>query len=54
MDVSDFGRLGFHLLSIGVSQDVAPHDVDQVGFWVDLTHEATEPPPESEQRKGLF
>lgn len=25
--------------------------MDQVWFWVDFTHEATEPPPEPEQRQ---
>lgn len=41
------------LLSVGVAEDVTSHDVDQVGFWVDFTHEATEPPPESEHRQIL-
>lgn len=34
------------LLSIGVTQDIASHYVDQVWFWIDFTHEATESPPE--------
>lgn len=45
---------GSHLLSVGVSQNVAPHDVDQVGFWVDFTHEATQSPPEPEQREIIW
>lgn len=42
-----------YLLSVGVAQDIASHYVDEVGFWVDFTHEATKPPPESEQRQRL-
>lgn len=41
---------GPDLLSVGVPQDVTSHNVDQVGLWVDFTHETTEPPPEPEQR----
>lgn len=40
-----------YLLSVGVAQDVASHYVDEVGFWVDFAHEATKPPPESEQKQ---
>ncbi len=40
-----------YLLSVGVAQDIASHYVDEVGLWVDFTHEATKPPPESEQKQ---
>lgn len=42
-----------YLLSIGVTQDITSHYVDQVWFWIDFTHEATESPPESEQTQRL-
>lgn len=42
-----------YLLSIGVPQDIASHYVDKVGFWVDFTHKATKPPPESKERQRL-
>lgn len=42
-----------YLLPIGVAQDVASHYVDEVGLWVEFSHEATEPPPEPKQRQRL-
>lgn len=43
-----------YLLSVGVAQHIASHYVDEVGFRVDFTHEATKPPPESEQKTNSY
>ncbi len=41
-----------HLFSISAPQHIAAHDVDEVGLWVQLTHQLAEPPPEP-GHKGL-
>lgn len=43
-----------YLLSVGVAQDVASHYVDEVGLWVDFTHEATQSPPEPEAKTNTI
>lgn len=35
-----------YLFSISTSQDVAAHNVDEVGLGIQLTHQPAEPPPE--------
>lgn len=40
-----------YLFSVRVAKDITSHYVDEVWFWVDFTHKATEPLPEPEKRE---
>lgn len=41
-----------YLLSIGTSQHVAAHDVDEVGLRVQFTHQSAQSTPEPGQKTG--